>query len=255
MATRVRPARAATAAVPLLVVIALSASLAAGGAESATRAAARDHPLRPAEEVRERSRAVLARPGYQTGLPGFDAAGGGAAEGAAERARPATGPGGAVVGLLALPLQLFVWVIGLGLLAAALLQMVTHAVRSRSARAGGGRGREAGADRAAAPAPAGPRVADAEAMARRGAYGEAVHLLLLVAIGALVRRRGGLPASLTSREVLAASGLAGEAREGLAELVRAAESWLFGGAALGEDDWRRSAEAFDRLSAAGGPSR
>jgi hypothetical protein len=67
-------------------------------------------------------------------------------------------------------------------------------------------------------------------LARQGAYGEALHLLLLYCLNEMRRRFGlGLPPSLTSREILGLSVLPEIRRLGLSVIVSAVEVSHFGG--------------------------
>ncbi len=98
--------------------------------------------------------------------------------------------------------------------------------------------------------PAGPlpfrpvTLGEAEAAAARGHYGEAVHLLLLHALGLLKRQQPrAVSKARTSREVLGRVRLPQLAQEALETLVGKTESWLFGGRELGEPDYRGCLEA------------
>lgn len=92
---------------------------------------------------------------------------------------------------------------------------------------------------------------DAGRLAAEGRFGEAIHVLLLRTFEAIGRARR-LPASLTSREVLARAGLPEEARAALADLVGAVEQSRFGGAEPGPEEYRRCAASFERVLAARG---
>lgn len=89
---------------------------------------------------------------------------------------------------------------------------------------------------------------DASRLAAAGRYGEAIHVLLLVAIRQLAERsRVTLPPSRTSRELVRLLPLGAEARETFAELVRSVELSLFGGMAAGPEDYERSLARFHTL--------
>lgn len=86
---------------------------------------------------------------------------------------------------------------------------------------------------------------EADALAAEGRFAEAAHHLLHRSIEDLARRRPQLvrPA-LTSRELAAAPAVPAAARglfSGIAALV---ERSLFGGRAVGPDDWRRARAAY-----------
>lgn len=80
---------------------------------------------------------------------------------------------------------------------------------------------------------------DADLLARQGAYGEALHLLLLYCLDELRRRFGlGLPPALTSREILDLSVLPEIRRTGLTVIVSAVEISHFGGRPVDEATYR-----------------
>jgi hypothetical protein len=74
------------------------------------------------------------------------------------------------------------------------------------------------------------RLADAEAMARRGAYAEAIHLLLL-AVVEIMRQRADqtIAPAMTARELVRAATLGDDRRDDLAGLVATSERGHFGG--------------------------
>jgi hypothetical protein len=79
---------------------------------------------------------------------------------------------------------------------------------------------------------------EAEALAREGRYGEAIHALLLRLLSELARRTPEpIPDSLTSREIVRRVALAPDARDPLARLVHAVEVTRFGGEDAGRDDY------------------
>jgi len=223
---RGRPAVAALLVAGLLVSGAVLAPplLAAGAAPTA------------AGEVRRRVERILDVPGYQTTMP--------EAEAPAAPAAPPRIPTALVeaLGLLVL-----------GAAAAggvALLVFLSWDLLRRRGR----RPTVAAAGAAAPPPPraAGDALPDAEALARDGRFGEAVHALLLHAFAGLARRRGApLPAGLTSREAMRASSLDAGSHGALAELVAAVERFVFAGRPLAADDWQRCRAAYERLGSRG----
>lgn len=195
-------------------------------------------PAADAAEVRRRVERILAVPGYQTELPET-------AEAEPPFEPPRWGPLARVVG----------WVVLIAAAAGAVL-VLGYVLWDLVARRGA---------RRAAPQPPPPRpppavaaaaaagLPDADSLAAAGRFGEAVHALLLHALAGLARRRGApLPPSLTGREAIPASGLAGEPRGALAELVAAVERFLFAGRALDAGDWERCRAAYARLAGSGG---
>ena len=82
-------------------------------------------------------------------------------------------------------------------------------------------------------------LSEADRLARQGAYREALHLLLLYCLNEMRRRFGlGLPASLTSREILGLSVLPEIRRVGLSDIVSAVEISHFGGRPVDEAIYR-----------------
>lgn len=82
-------------------------------------------------------------------------------------------------------------------------------------------------------------LAEADRLARQGAYGEALHLLLLYCLNEMRRRFGlGLPPSLTSREILGLKALPEIRRTGLSVIVSAVEVSHFGGRAADETTYQ-----------------
>ncbi len=79
---------------------------------------------------------------------------------------------------------------------------------------------------------------EADALASQGLYAEAVHHLLFRSIEDIQHRRPQVvrPA-LTSRELAAATGIPGRARELFAAIARLVERSLFGGRDVSADDW------------------
>ncbi len=82
-------------------------------------------------------------------------------------------------------------------------------------------------------------LSEADRLARHGAYGEALHLLLLYCLNEMRRRFDlGLPPSLTSREILGLSVLPEIRRTGLSVIVSAVEISHFGGRPADETTYR-----------------
>jgi len=82
-------------------------------------------------------------------------------------------------------------------------------------------------------------LAEADRLARQGAYGEALHLILLHCVGELRQRLGlGVPISLTSREILRLSLLPEARRAALSIIVSAVEISYFGGRPVDEATYR-----------------
>jgi hypothetical protein len=95
-------------------------------------------------------------------------------------------------------------------------------------------------------APARALLVEADALATKGDYSAAAHLLLRRSIEEIDSNRPQLvrPA-LTSRDIAGAAALPPEPRSAFGRIVRAVEGSLFGGRALGEQDWRDCRAAYE----------
>jgi hypothetical protein len=132
----------------------------------------------------------------------------------------------------------------------ALIVSLVAAVRRRRAERGTAAPPAPAADAAAAPVHA---LADADRLAADGRYGEAVHVLLLVAIAALAGRAARPPAaSQTSRELLRLLPLDAATRPTFAALVALVEATLFGGRAAGDGEFQTARRDALTLLARGG---
>lgn len=90
-----------------------------------------------------------------------------------------------------------------------------------------------------------------ERLAREGAFGEAVHLLLLHCFEDLRRRSPyGRDPALTSREILAGATLPNDARSSLAFIISAVEVGHFGGQAINRPVYERCVESYRTITAA-----
>lgn len=210
-------------------------------------------------EMRQRAREIVGE-GYQRELPQGEAERGrGAADRSSDRL-PATprrraehtrGQDRGGFGALGSIAQMLMW----ALMAAVLALGAMWIIRELAGYTGdveGARGevdersREA-PDRAVIERPLG----DAEELARRGQFGEAVHVLLLRTLQELARRLPErLPPSLTSREILARVRIPDDARRPLAALVGAVEVSHFGGVEPVESDFHHCRQHFERFAEA-----
>ena len=91
-------------------------------------------------------------------------------------------------------------------------------------------------------------LAEADALAERGQFGEAVHALLLKCLEELERLRPGLlrPA-MTSREIAGAPSLPYSPRKALSEIVATVERAFFANRAIGVADWTMCRAAYGRF--------
>ena len=92
---------------------------------------------------------------------------------------------------------------------------------------------------------------DAEELAARGEYTEAIHTLLLRTLQELVRSAAvRVSPAMTSREILARVPLLADAREALAGLITAVEITHFGGDRATLDDYLRCLAQFQKFATA-----
>ena len=89
---------------------------------------------------------------------------------------------------------------------------------------------------------------EADALARQGRFAEAVHLLLFRSIEDIQERLdGGVPTSLTAREIAGLGKLPERARRALKPIIQVVERSFFGGRVVDSEGWleaRRSYEDF-----------
>jgi hypothetical protein len=208
----------------------------------------------PSAEVRARAREALSDPRFQRALPSHEEA---ADPG---RRRPADESAAAFGGDD--PVDVSLPVLGAGavlgkvlfiiLLVVAGVLLVGWATRELLARRRRGAEPRTGAEAEDSPASTGERPLvfdDASRLAAEGRYAEAVHALLLAAIRHFAERsRTAVQPSRTSRELVRLLPLGPEAREAFAELVRTVELSLFGGAAVGAEDYERNLARFQALT-------
>jgi hypothetical protein len=203
--------------------------------------------------------------GYQQTLPGEGGAEDGTARGRPERWRPRRGTpreperrfdvgggdGGAVLGRLLLWAALFACAVVVAVLLARAWAGRTRGYREEPAAARGPPKKPLAASPLAPAAVAVPPRTPAEDLARAGRFAEAVHALLLDALGALGAAAGASRLSLTSREVLAGAEtvVAPVARAGLADLVLAVERSRFAERPTDEAEWAAAREAHGRFRA------
>jgi len=210
--------------------------------------AARAEPGPPAEEVRVKVRAVFADPRYQRELPPHSAP-----EPSSSSRLPGGGAAGQVlvpaVGAVAPLAMLVIYTLVVVAIVLVVVWIVSEVTRRRRGpkAAPPAQGDAEGAERGRPEREALP--GDATRLAAEGRFGEAIHVLLLVAIRQLAERsRVPVQASRTSRELARLLPLAGDGRKAFEELVRAVELTLFGGVPAGAEDWERSLGHFRRLT-------
>jgi hypothetical protein len=87
---------------------------------------------------------------------------------------------------------------------------------------------------------------EADALARQGRFAEAVHLLLFRSIEDIQERvDGGVPNSLTAREIAALGKLPARARRALAPIIQVVERSFFGGRAVEADGWQEARSSYE----------
>lgn len=87
---------------------------------------------------------------------------------------------------------------------------------------------------------------EADAMAREGRFAEAVHLLLFRSIEDIQERlEGGVPTSLTAREIAGLGKLPDRARRALHPIIRIVEHSFFGGRAVDADGWQNARRSYE----------
>jgi hypothetical protein len=95
-------------------------------------------------------------------------------------------------------------------------------------------------------------IAEADALAARGEYDEAVHLLLRRSVADIAGRLPDfLRPSLTARDIAVHDALPAGARGAFAEMARIVEAGLFARHPVGAPDWRRARGAYERFAFSG----
>jgi hypothetical protein len=98
---------------------------------------------------------------------------------------------------------------------------------------------------------------EADDLARRGQYGEAMHVLLLKSLAEIRLRLGtSFAVSLTSREILRRVALPQSGTGALGAIVQSVEQTYFGGRPAGHEDYLGCRQEFETLrrSLATGPA-
>lgn len=98
-------------------------------------------------------------------------------------------------------------------------------------------------------------LADADALAEKGLFAEAAHLLLLRGVQDIREKRPGLvQPSLTSRDITALAELPDLARGAFGAIAAVVERSFFGGRPVTGDDWRTCRGAYEAFALDGAPS-
>lgn len=87
---------------------------------------------------------------------------------------------------------------------------------------------------------------EADALARAGKFAEAVHLLLFRSIEDIQKRlEGGVPKSLTAREIGGLQNLPDRAKRGLGPIIRIVERSFFGGRPVDANGWQEARASYE----------
>ena len=87
---------------------------------------------------------------------------------------------------------------------------------------------------------------EADALAASGRFAEAVHLLLFRSIEEVRKQRtGGVPQSLTAREIQSLSDLTERTRAALGPIISIVENSFFGGRPVDRDDWQNARRSYE----------
>jgi len=196
--------------------------------------------------IQAKARAVLADPLYQRELPAHappkDPARG---QGARFPAGPSPSVALPVLGAGAFLAQIVFIVLGVVVVLLVLFWLLRVILRGRPTPTDTDETEETAAETAERE----PAFEDAARLAGEGRYGEAIHALLLAAIRHFAERsRVAVQPSRTSRELVRLLPLGPELREAFTELVQAVELSLFGGVAVGREEYERSLSRFRALT-------
>lgn len=92
-------------------------------------------------------------------------------------------------------------------------------------------------------------LSEADTLAARGEYDEAVHLLLRRSVADIATRLPDfLRPSLTSRDIAAATSLPSQARRAFSEIARIVEAALFARRPVGAEGWQQARGAYERFA-------
>ncbi|AXE64767.1 hypothetical protein BBF93_11420 [Hyphomonas sp. CACIAM 19H1] len=87
---------------------------------------------------------------------------------------------------------------------------------------------------------------EADALAREGRFAEAVHLLLFRSIEDVQERlEGGVPTSLTAREIAGLGSLPDRARRALRPIIQIVENSFFGGRDVDAEGWQNARRSYE----------
>jgi hypothetical protein len=245
-------------AIVIAAAVALVLVLVGGRADDALADDGELAPRRAASDI-DAARERALTPDFQRRLPGDEAGAGSAAGSAAAKLRKPAEPRTPAIdtraprdeaGALGSLMTFLLW--GLVIVVAALLAVwFAGALWKGEDHAELAPDPDARAEDAETAAMIARPLGDADELARRGDYAEAIHTLLLRTLEELVRVADvRVERSHTSREILARVPLRPDARDALAGLITAVEVTHFGDAPAAAADYDRCREQFHRFAAA-----
>ncbi|MBY9067945.1 hypothetical protein K1X12_13625 [Hyphomonas sp. WL0036] len=90
---------------------------------------------------------------------------------------------------------------------------------------------------------------EADALAREGRFAEAVHLLLFRSIEDIQERlEGGVPSSLTAREIAGLGNLPKRAKHALGPIIQIVEHSFFGGQTVDGNGWQNARRSYEEFA-------
>jgi hypothetical protein len=145
--------------------------------------------------------------------------------------------------------KILFWVIGALVVGGILYFLFGEAIRIRFGGSGKGKvdnGDDALIDLRPDAAEARSLLEEADALARMGRFAEAVHLLLFRSINDMQKRlEGGVPRSLTAREIGDLKHVPDRARRALGPIIRIVESSFFGGRDVDAPGWQSARASYE----------
>jgi len=92
---------------------------------------------------------------------------------------------------------------------------------------------------------------DADALAAKGMFAEAVHLLLFRSIDEIQEKKGAVARSLTAREIGSLGFLTKDIRDALSPIIRIVERSFFGGRPVNENSWQEARASYENFAFGG----
>lgn len=92
---------------------------------------------------------------------------------------------------------------------------------------------------------------DADALAAKGQFAEAVHLLLFRSIDEIQEKKGAVARSLTAREIGSLGFLPQDIRDALSPIIRIVERSFFGGRPVNAESWQEARASYESFAFGG----